>query len=86
MQRYFSTILLICISFLLHTSLQAYSQMILPEWYVGESDFRHATVDDKGRLTDSYTRLGSDTVNIIDTKAQGEYSLNIFFFNCHNET
>ena len=78
MQRYFSTILLICISFLLHTSLQAYSQMILPEWYVGESDFRHATVDDKGRLTDSYTRLGSDTVNIIDTKAQGEYSLNIF--------
>lgn len=61
------------------TAAKTHYKLITPQWNTYNSDFRHATTDDKGNLTDCYTRMGCDTVNIIDTEASNEYSLDINF-------
>lgn len=60
---------------------------VKPQWYAGKSDFREAVVDKNGKLTDSYNRMGSDTVNVFDLNTRGEHSLSIVFNidNLHNK-
>ena len=50
---------------------------ITPKWLTTENDFRTAQVSDKNVLTDSYSRFDSDTFNIVDIEATGDYALNI---------
>ncbi|MBQ6939214.1 MAG: hypothetical protein IJN35_05135, partial [Muribaculaceae bacterium] len=76
MQRHISIIsLLVCL--IIPTVAEATTRLITPHWNTFDSDFRHATIDDKGNLTDSYTHMDKDTVNVIDIGASGKYALNI---------
>lgn len=72
-----NTTLLIFLLLLLCSSAMAHERFIIPQWYEGKSDFREAYIDKDGYLVDSYTLMNSDTVNVIDTKAQGDYGLEI---------
>ena len=67
--------------------VQAREYLVSPRWYTGTSSFREAVMDKDGRLIDSYNRMKSDTVNVVDIQAQGEYSLDISFSinNLHGE-
>ncbi|MBP3349431.1 MAG: trypsin-like peptidase domain-containing protein [Bacteroidaceae bacterium] len=76
MQRHISIILLL-VCLIIPTAAEATTRLITPHWNTFDSDFRHATIDDKGNLTDSYTHMDEDTVNVIDIGASGEYALNI---------
>ena len=57
---------------------EAQERIITPKWHTERSDFRHATTDETGNLTDSYTRMDYDTVNIIDTQCNGDYDISCF--------
>ena len=78
------TILLITLQAKINASARSY--LVEPHWQTGKNDFREASVDEQGSLTDYYLLQGSDTVNMIDVGA-ANYDLNISFElqNCHNE-
>ena len=77
MQRILSiAILLMCL--VVQPETMARSVYIIPQWHTESSDFRHATSDTNGNLTDSYTHMGCDTVNMIDLGVQGLYDLCIY--------
>lgn len=77
MLRLVTTTLLLAFSILASVTSVAREYIIFPQWQSIETDFRQAIVTDDDCLTDSYCRMGGDTVHIIDTQASGQYALNI---------
>ena len=88
MLRHIIFILLLCASIMTPSAICAREYIITPQWQEFNTDFRQATISDNNSLSDSYTRMDCDTVNIIDTQTQGQYALNILFdiTNLHAKT
>lgn len=78
MQRQLLIIIILLWSIVASGIAKAHERIITPKWNTECSDFRHATTDEMGNLTDSYTRMGCDTVNIIDTQCEGDYDISCF--------
>lgn len=78
MQRHISIILLL-LFLIAPSAAKDKTRLINLQWNTYNSDFRQATVDDQGTLTDSYTHMGCDTVNVINLDVSDEYSVSIHF-------
>lgn len=87
MQRFRHILVIILLSIAtVHIHATTHERMIIPQWNVYNSDFRNASIDANGSLTDTYTREGCDTVNVIDTNISGKHTLSISvtISNLHN--
>lgn len=65
----------------------AKNSYIIPQWHEEKSEFRKSYVEKNGVLHDSYKRMNSDTVNVVDVGVEGDYNMLIItnIYNKHND-